>query len=47
MASSYDRITRREEVNELFLELGQVLGRKVEALLAPHGSGAVLRWSGD
>jgi hypothetical protein len=33
MASSYDRITRREEVNELFLELGQVLSRKVEALL--------------
>ena len=33
MASSYDRITRREEVNELFLELGQVLGQKVEALL--------------
>ncbi len=33
MASSYDRITRREEVNELFEQLGQVLDRKVQVLL--------------
>jgi hypothetical protein len=29
MASSYDKINRREEVNELFEQLGQVLDRKV------------------
>jgi len=28
MASSYDKINRREEVNELFEQLGQVLDRK-------------------
>jgi hypothetical protein len=39
MASSYDRITRREEVNELFELLGQVLDRKVQVLLI---GGAVL-----
>ena len=39
MASSYDRITRREEVNELFEQLGQVLDRKVQVLLI---GGAVL-----
>lgn len=33
MASSYDRITRREEVNELFEQLGQVVYRKVQVLL--------------
>ena len=39
MASSYDKITRREEVNELFEQLGQVLDRKVQVLLI---GGAVL-----
>jgi hypothetical protein len=33
MASSYDRITRSEEVNELFEQLGQVIHRKVQVLL--------------
>ncbi|HNW38686.1 MAG TPA: hypothetical protein PKJ75_07520, partial [Methanosarcina vacuolata] len=36
---SYDRITRKEEVNELFELLGQVLDRKVQVLLI---GGAVL-----
>jgi hypothetical protein len=40
MASSYDRITRREEVNELFEQLGQVIYRKVQVLLI---GGAVMR----
>ena len=39
MASSYDKINRREEVNELFEQLGQVLDRKVQVLLI---GGAVL-----
>jgi len=39
MASSYDKITRREVVNELFEQLGQVLDRKVQVLLI---GGAVL-----
>ena len=39
MASSYDKINRREEVNELFEQLGQVLDRKVQILLI---GGAVL-----
>lgn len=39
MASSYDKINRREEVNELFEHLGQVLDRKVQILLI---GGAVL-----
>ena len=33
MISSFDRISRREEINELFEQLGQVLVQKVEALL--------------
>jgi hypothetical protein len=33
MRSSFDRISRREEINELFEQLGQVLEQKVEALL--------------
>lgn len=33
MISSSNRISRREEVNELFDQLGQVLDQKVEALL--------------
>ena len=33
MISSFDRISRREEINELFEQLGQVLEQKVEALL--------------
>lgn len=39
MASSYDKITQRAEVNELFEQLGQVLDRKVQVLLI---GGAVL-----
>jgi len=39
MTSSYNRISRREEVNELFEQLGQVLDRKVQVLLI---GGAVL-----
>lgn len=39
MASSYDKINRREEVNELFEQLGQVLDRKIQVLLI---GGAVL-----
>ncbi len=39
MASSYDKINWREEVNELFKQLGQVLDRKVQVLLI---GGAVL-----
>ncbi len=39
MASNYDRITRRAEVNELFEQLGQVIDRKVQVLLI---GGAVL-----
>jgi len=39
MELSYDRITRKEEVNELFEFLGQVLDRKVQVLLI---GGAVL-----
>jgi hypothetical protein len=39
MASSYNRITRREEINELFEQLGQALDRKVQLLLI---GGAVL-----
>jgi hypothetical protein len=33
MISSSNRISRREEVNELFQQLGQTLEQKVEALL--------------
>jgi hypothetical protein len=33
MISSSNRISRREEVNELFQQLGQILEQKVEALL--------------
>ena len=33
MISSSNRISRREEVNELFEQLGQVLEQRVEALL--------------
>jgi hypothetical protein len=33
MTSSSNRISRREEVNELFQQLGQILEQKVEALL--------------
>jgi hypothetical protein len=33
MISSSDKISRKEEVNELFEQLGQVLEQKVEALL--------------
>jgi hypothetical protein len=33
MISSFNRISRKEEVNELFEQLGQVLEQKVEALL--------------
>jgi hypothetical protein len=33
MISSSNRISRREEVNGLFEQLGQVLGQRVEALL--------------
>jgi hypothetical protein len=33
MISSSDRISRREEINELFEQLGQVLEERVEALL--------------
>ena len=33
MRSSSNKITRREEVNELFEQLGQVLGQRVEGLL--------------
>jgi hypothetical protein len=33
MISSSDKISRREEINELFEQLGQVLEQKVEALL--------------
>ncbi len=33
MTSSYNRISRREEVNELFEQLGNVLEQRVEALL--------------
>jgi hypothetical protein len=33
MISSSNRISRREEINELFEQLGQVLEQKVEALL--------------
>ena len=33
MISSFDRISRREEINELFEQLGQVLEERVEALL--------------
>ena len=33
MISSFNRISRREEVNELFQQLGQILEQKVEALL--------------
>ena len=39
MTSSYNRISRREEVNELFEQLGQALDRKVHVLLI---GGAVL-----
>jgi len=39
MASSYDKITQRAEVNELFEQLGQVLDQKVQVLLI---GGAVL-----
>jgi len=39
MISSSDRISRREEINELFEQLGQVLEQRVEALLI---GGAVL-----
>jgi hypothetical protein len=39
MISSSDRISRREEINELFEQLGQVLEERVEALLI---GGAVL-----
>jgi hypothetical protein len=51
MASSYDRITRREEVNELFEELGQVLGGKsrlcwLSTAAAQFGDGAEIdSWS--
>jgi Nucleotidyltransferase of unknown function (DUF6036) len=33
MISSYNRISRREEVNELFERLGKALNQRVEALL--------------
>jgi len=33
MISNFSRISRREEINELFEQLGQVLEQKVEALL--------------
>jgi len=33
MISSSNRISRREEINELFEQLGQVLEERVEALL--------------
>jgi hypothetical protein len=33
MISSFNRISRREEINELFEQLGQVLEQRVEALL--------------
>jgi hypothetical protein len=33
MISNSDKISRREEINELFEQLGQVLEQKVEALL--------------
>jgi len=33
MISSSNKISRREEVNELFEQLGQVLEQRVEALL--------------
>lgn len=39
MALSYDRITRREEVDELFEQLGQVLDRRIQVMLI---GGAVL-----
>jgi hypothetical protein len=39
MISSSDKISRREEINELFEQLGQVLEQRVEALLI---GGAVL-----
>ena len=39
MALSYDRLTRREEVDELFEQLGQVLDRRIQVMLI---GGAVL-----
>jgi hypothetical protein len=33
MISSFNRISRREEINDLFEHLGQILEQRVEALL--------------